>query len=296
MKRAVFEQTLSCVLAIVVAGGALAAERFEHGLLWRVSRGGVAPSHVFGTIHSADPRAAELPAAVQKAFARSRSLTLEYVADGYGRERFLEAAMFLDRQTLQGKIGAEDFGRVLAMFAPLGLRREFVDKLKPWGVLLNVRAADASPQAGVTLDGLLFDMAGKRRMAVEEMEELEEQVSLFDDFPMHSQVALLKHALAHRGELVGMAEATMQAYLRRDLAGIWRVQAEFAARHPEIAPHNEPLVKRVLHDRSVVMAFRMQRQMRRGGAFVALGALHLYGAKGVLALIEKDGWRVARVY
>jgi uncharacterized protein YbaP (TraB family) len=56
------------------------------------------------------------------------------------------------------------------------------------------------------------------------------------------------------------------------------------------------MTKRVVHDRSVVMAFRMQRELRRGAAFVALGALHLYGDKGVLALLEADGYRSTRVY
>ena len=56
------------------------------------------------------------------------------------------------------------------------------------------------------------------------------------------------------------------------------------------------MTKRVVHDRSVVMAFRMQRELRRGNAFVALGALHLYGEKGVLALLEEDGYRAARVF
>jgi uncharacterized protein YbaP (TraB family) len=55
------------------------------------------------------------------------------------------------------------------------------------------------------------------------------------------------------------------------------------------------MTKRMVHDRSVVMAFRMQRELRRGGAFVALGALHLYGEKGVLALLEADGYRAERV-
>jgi len=55
------------------------------------------------------------------------------------------------------------------------------------------------------------------------------------------------------------------------------------------------MTKRVIHDRSVVMAFRMQRQLRRGDAFVALGALHLYGEKGVLALLAEDGYRAERV-
>jgi uncharacterized protein len=45
-----------------------------------------------------------------------------------------------------------------------------------------------------------------------------------------------------------------------------------------------------------VMAFRMQRELRRGNAFVALGALHLYGEKGVLALLESDGYRAEVVF
>jgi hypothetical protein len=36
--------------------------------------------------------------------------------------------------------------------------------------------------------------------------------------------------------------------------------------------------------------------LRKGGAFVALGALHLYGKKGVLALLVEDGWKVTRIY
>jgi uncharacterized protein YbaP (TraB family) len=50
-----------------------------------------------------------------------------------------------------------------------------------------------------------------------------------------------------------------------------------------------------VHDRNVVMAFRMQRELRRGNAFIALGALHLYGAHGVLARLEADGYRATRL-
>jgi uncharacterized protein YbaP (TraB family) len=40
----------------------------------------------------------------------------------------------------------------------------------------------------------------------------------------------------------------------------------------------------------------MQRELRRGRAFVAVGALHLYGERGVLALLDEDGYRAERVY
>jgi uncharacterized protein YbaP (TraB family) len=220
---------------------------------------------------------------------------LEFVPDRYSRERFLEASMFLDRQTLEDKIGTEDFERAVEVLAPTGLAREAVNKLKPWGVLLNLRNPRQA-ERGTPLDSQLLELARLRRLPLSQIEGVEEQIFTFDEFPMDSQVALLKHSLAHREELAELAERTLEAYLERDLAAIWRLREQFAARHPQIAAHQAVMTKRVVHDRSVVMAFRMQRQLRRGDAFVALGALHLYGTKGVLALLEADGYRADRVF
>jgi len=290
MKRRAFTVALAAL-----ALPALAAEkRFNRGLLWRIDKQGVAPSHVYGTIHVTDARLAELPPLVRKRFDGAKSLMLEFVPDPYSRERFLEASMFLDRQTLAEKIGPADFERALEQLQPIGLPREVVNKLKPWGVLLNLRNPKRAEQ-GAPLESQLLELARARRLPFDQIEGVEEQIFTFDEFPMESQVALLKHSLAHRDELVELAERTLEAYLAGDLAGIWRLREQFVARHPQIAAHQAVMTKRVVHDRSVVMAFRMQRQLRRGAAFVALGALHLYGEKGVLALLEADGYRAERV-
>jgi len=273
---------------------AAARSRFTRGLLWRVAKEGIAPSHVFGTIHVPDPRLSELPGPVREAFDRSGSLMLEFVPDAYAKERFLEAAMFLDRRTLEETIGSEDFERALEQLRPIGLSREFVNKLKPWGVLLNLRGPEGVQ--GSPLDARLLDEAAARRMPLAQIEGVEEQIFTFDEFPMESQVALLKHSLAVRDELIALAERTLQAYLARDLAAIWRLRERFIGRHPRVAAHQAVMTKRVVLDRSVVMAFRMQRQLRRGAAFVALGALHLYGERGVLALLGQDGYRTRRIY
>ena len=270
-----------------------AAGRFDRGLLWRIAGKAAAASHVYGTIHVSDPRLAALPRPVRRAFDGARALMLEFLPDSYARERFLEAAMFLDGQTLEQKIGAEDFERAYRHLAQLGLPREFVNRIKPWGVLLNLQNPER-PQ-GSPLDSQLLELARERRMPLAQIEEVEEQIFTFDEFPMESQVALLKHSLAHGAELSLLAERTLEAYLAGDLAGIWRLREEFGARHPEIGPHQAVMTKRVVHDRNVVMAFRMQRELRRGKAFIAIGALHLYGEKGVLALLEADGYRATPV-
>jgi uncharacterized protein len=289
-RRSFLLASLTCAAAPAWA----ARERFGRGLLWRVSGNGAAPSHVYGTIHVADARLGELPPPVHKAFEAARSLMLEFLPDAYAKERFLEAAMFLDGQTLEEKIGAEDFERAFEHLTPIGLSREFVNKLKPWGVLLNLRSPRGDE--GSPLDSRLLEMARARRMPLYQIEGVEEQIFTFDEFPMESQVALLKHSLAHRDELSELAERTLEAYLERDVSAIWRLREAFSARHPQIAAHQTVMTKRVVHDRSVVMAFRMQRQLRRGAAFVALGALHLYGERGVLALLEQDGYHAARVF
>ena len=277
----------------MVAMPVRAAERYERGLLWRVTKD-KATSHVFGTIHDADARVAVPPAPAEEAFGRSRALLVEFLPDAYTRERFTEAALFTDRQTLEEKIGADDFARVLERLAPTGLERDVVGKLKPWGALINLRhsAADAPESAEAHLIG----QARARRLAVLQMEGVEEQIFAFDECPMETQVALLKHSLAHREELMTLEDETIRAYLARDLSAIWRLRERFIARYPEVAPHQAVMTKRLLYDRSVVMAFRMQRELRRGGAFVAVGALHLHGEKGILALLQGDGYRATRVY
>ena len=270
-----------------------AAARYERGLLWRVTKGSAA-SHVFGTIHDADVRVTDLPVPAAEAFGKSRTLLVEFLADAYTRERFTEAALFTDRQTLEEKIGADDFARVLEQLAPTGLERDVIGKLKPWGALINLRHSVAD--APESLDARLIGQARGRRLAVFQMEGVEEQIFAFDECPMETQVALLKHSLAHRDELMALEDETIRAYLARDLDAIWRLRQRFIARYPEVAEHQAVMTKRLLYDRSVVMAYRMQRELRRGGAFVAVGALHLYGEKGVLALLQQDGYRATRIY
>lgn len=293
-RRALLAAALAAAFGPAAVAG-IGAAPFRMGLLWRVSGPQAEPSHVFGTLHAGDPRLQPFPAPVRQAFDSSRALMLEYLPDQYARERFLEAAMYLDGRTLEQDIGEADFERAVRALAPTGLTREFVRKVKPWGVLLNLHLSH-QPSGTAPPEVRLVQRARERRMPVAQIENVEEQIFTFDEMSHASQLALLRHYLSHPEELDALAERTLQAYLRGDLETIWEAQEDFAGRHPELRAHHEELVKRVVLDRSVVMAYRMQRELRRGRAFVAVGALHLYGARGVLALLEEDGYRADRLY
>jgi len=56
------------------------------------------------------------------------------------------------------------------------------------------------------------------------------------------------------------------------------------------------LARHIVDNRSVTMAHRLYLPLRSGRVFAAVGATHLYGTRGVLRLIEQQGYRVARAY
>ena len=272
-----------------------ADSKFSKGLLWRVSKLGVATSYVFGTIHLADPRVLELPVPVGRALARSKRYYMEAVLGEREAGRFFEAGQFEDERRLEPLIGPDAYARVASTLRERQVPDRIIARLKPWAALANLTVIPEDYEK-TTLDQKLAERARDQHMRVMGLEGIEEQISVFDRIPLDTQVELLKHTLAHRDYFAAMIEPTIQAWMKRDLAGIRAISDRISVRFPQMAGHYRILFKRVVEDRSVVMAHRLFMPLREGGAFVAVGANHLYGSRGILALIERQGYRVERAY
>jgi uncharacterized protein len=288
----------ACLLVAVAASLAAAAEpaqKFSRGLLWSVSRAGVPPSYVFGTIHVPDPRVLDLPDAVARALGRSRRVYLETMLGAREEARFFEAAQFEDGRRLEPLIGAEAYAGVAAELRRRGVPDDVIARLKPWAALANLTVLPEDYES-VTLDEKVAAIARGHGARILGLEGVEEQIAVFERIPLDTQVELLRHALAHRDELAAMIEPTIQAWMQRDLAGLHSVSDRIGVRYPGMAEHYRILFRSVVENRTVVMAHRLFLPLREGRAFVAVGANHLYGDRGLLALIEAQGYRVTRVY
>lgn len=270
-------------------------EKFTKGLLWRVSKTGSAPSHIFGTIHLADPRVLDIPDPVSAALASSRRYYTENLQGEREARRLFEAGQFEDGRRLEPLIGSDAYAKAAAVLRERQVPDEVIARLKPWAVLTNLTVTPEDYDK-VTLDQKLLGIARHRGLRVLGLEGVEEQIGVFDRLPLETQVGLLRHALDHRDELAGMIEPAVQAWLRRDLTGIHLASYRAAERYPEMADHYRVLHRSVVESRSVVMAHHLSVPLREGHAFVAVGADHLYGSEGMLALIEQQGYRVERVY
>ncbi len=282
-------------LATAGAGAAETGEPFTRGLLFRVDAPGKPPSWVFGTVHSNDPRVTALPEAVSDALAKSRRLAPEIHLSPSELSEFFEAAQFDDGRRLADYFDPDALG---AIRASLGMRApppEVFDRLKPWAVLLLL-AKPADAGVAPTLDEVVIDAAQRRRMAIIGLELPDEQIAALDTIPLASQVALVRWALARHGELATENEAVLAAWLARDLAGLAALAAAPGRDDPALAAHLAQLTKHLVVNRSVQMAHRLFLPLRGGRVFVAVGALHLYGRDGLLALIRAQGYRVRRIY
>ncbi len=272
---------------LLAAAPAFAAERFERGLLWRVEAPGAAPSYLFGTLHSDDQRVVKMPPAARRAFKRARTVALEAISDEADARRY-RAAMAGAEPQLPALLGA-DYPRVEALLRESGVPRAAAARFKPWAALIVLlQPRDAT---GLTLDHLLAFEAAQAGKRVVQLETVEEQIEALDGMPAQVQVALLRDVQARFEEIQAAVYPTLDAYAAGDLAAQFRINAETMGTGPEA----DVFLERLLYRRSERFAERLAPLLKRGGVFAAFGALHLYGPRGVPALLERRGFRVTPV-
>lgn len=271
-----------------------AAQRFDHGLLWRIEGGAAQASHVFGTIHVSDKRVTQLPPVVARVLDEARSLSIEIGIDSANLITLARRMVFLDGRDLPGAVGPELYGRTAALTAGLGIPEAALRLFRPWAIALILSVPPQNPAE--VLDQVLAGAARAQGKPVHELETVEEQIGVFEGLQDADQVLLLRRAVENHEHMPRAIERVIEAYLGRDLAAMSRISDETAGGSSEVRRLNEIVNRRLIHERNVRMAERMQARLKEGGAMVAVGALHLYGERGVLAELERRGWRLTRVY
>ena len=283
------------ILVPATEGAEPSKAAFAEGRLWRIAKPGVGDSYAFGTIHVADSRVSAIPDAVGDAIARTGTLAMELPPVEVVEAQLFELEQQDDGGRLEPLIGPDAFDLVRRELALNGTPERVVERLKPWAAMM--RLTWGRPRGDTrSLDENLLMVARERRMRLISLESVDEQIAAFDAIPLDAQVALLRNALAHRDALEGATEPAIEAWQRGDLAALARMPERIGGQFPGMAPHYAQLTRHLVEDRTVLMHHRLFLPLRSGRVFVAVGALHLYGDRGLLAMLVRDGYRVTRVW
>lgn len=271
------------------------------GLFWRIEKPGVKPSYLFGTVHLTDDRLTDLPQAVREALTSSERVIVENtdVLDPQAGAAAMAAnakyVSFTDGDTLSAHLNDSDkallgqfFGGTLAP----------VDRMKPWmlAVALAVPVCEMQRRAGhLVVDAVVAKLATEKGIDVIGLESVREQLSAFDGIALSIQADFLMST----ARMIDMREdlfATMGAlYLERRVAMIDALSRDLSDRTGISQEAYDVFSKQLVQRRNKIMAERSAPYVKKGGSFIAVGALHLPYETGLVEEFRKQGYAVTRL-
>jgi uncharacterized protein YbaP (TraB family) len=204
----------------------------------------------------------------------------------------LSAAMFFTgEQRLTDSLAPPLAERTLRLLNLHGYPNEISAKMKPWAAYLSLSTPPT--KSGLLLDIELLKRAQAEGMPTYGIESVQEQVAIFADLSEAEHVALLQDVVCHYAEFQRDLAELKTLYLQRDLGGLLALSSKYQMSD---TPRYQRLLDVLLWKRNIRMAERLIPRLAEGGAFIAVGALHLAGERGLLALLEARGFTITKLY
>src|SRR5271165_457546 len=272
------------------------------GLLWRIDRPGLAPSYLYGTIHSTDDAALALARRAAERIGGAKVVATELGPMDAVEKADIGAAALAkgldhDHDTFDG-VPEKDRSGIEAFAVAQGFPAVFAHHLKLWFLaLLTATPACETRRQALDLpevDQFLAEAAAASGVKVVALETAGEQIDAIS--AMRPDIALAMLTLAVREpEMSDDIYATMlKLYSESRPAEILPIADTIGGMSEAERAAQDEFVRLLLTDRNARMAERAGLLLREGGAFIAVGALHLPGRDGLIARFRAQGYRVEK--
>jgi hypothetical protein len=275
------------VRATAIAAHGPAVTSSKH-MLYRVRGPNGATVYVLGSVHLLSADAATLPAEVDSAFAHSRSLTLETSIDSIQARgpEMLMRGQYSDGRTLRGTLSAKSATKVDSLLHLYGLSLDQVNAFKPWMVSLlmtQLAMQKLNLQAQYGVDMQLNTRAKQASKPVRGLESVDFQMGLFDALSPADQERLLVDS---DGPDVTAKElgSIQDAWRHGDAAMLDSLINSHVAEAPT-------LFDALITARNRAWIPKIETLIRGGDdALIVVGAGHLVGKQGVVAMLRAKGY------
>jgi uncharacterized protein YbaP (TraB family) len=286
----------------------------EKALMWRISGKKLKKSsYLFGTIHMIDKKDFFLPEYVKTAFDESENVVFEIntddMTDMSAMGNMMDMMFMDDGTTLKDLLSEEDYKRVKKSLNenPLMMMMgDMVDKIKPLFLSAMIDQGDMGGGSGdnpLGGGGGMMGMGGntmsyemeftKMAKAAEKpiagLETVDFQMSMFDSISLEDQANMLVQSLdAEKDEGEDALSQMVALYKAQDIPGLHQMIHEQSAGSVDFED-------KLLNMRNKNWIPLMAEQMPENVTFFAVGAGHLGGEEGVIALLRKEGYVVVPV-
>jgi uncharacterized protein YbaP (TraB family) len=288
----------TAALAIVLA---LTAVVERHGYAqsrnfgWRVTspQGAI---YIVGSVHLLSKDFYPLNPALEKAYKDSNLLVEEVdiaeMTSPVTQTTTLMRGMQPSSMPLDKVLSPSTMGALSKKAQELGLPIEALKQFKPWMIALTLEAMEwqkAGFDQDLGLDKHFYDQAQADGKRVQGLETTEYQISRFDEMPMDLQ----DHLLAETLKSIDTEQASMSRLIEAWRTGDGQAVERIVLKDLEQEPQ---LYQRLLVDRNKNWMPKLDALFARGGrAMVVVGAAHLVGPDGLLAMFRSKGYKVEQL-
>ena len=260
--------------------------------IWKVSAPGGA-LYLVGSVHLLTKDYYPLSPALETAFKDSNLLVEE--ADLGEMEapasqfKLLSRGLLPGDQSLDRVVSPATYALVAKRISDLGMPIEPLKRFKPWMLALTLVQLEwqkAGFDASLGLDKHFYDRAKIDGRAVQGLETVDYQLSLFDGMTMQEQDRLLAESLKDLDKERASALRLTDAWKAGDATAVERIVLDDVK--------DDPLMyQRLLVNRNRNWLPQLDALLTRNGrAFVVVGAAHLVGPDGLLAMLKAKGYKV----
>ncbi len=208
------------------------------GLLWRIEKPGLAPSYLFGTIHSTDKSALEVARRAAQSIAGAKIVATELGGPIDAIEKAnitaatLAKALDRDHDTFEGAIAPEDRETIEKFITGLGYPAAFAHHLKLWflAILTGLPKCEAERE-GLNLpevDQFLAETARDLGVKVIGLETAEEQLAAIANLRPQLAATMLTLAARDPGLNDDLYATTLRLYRESRPAEILAVPTPWA--------------------------------------------------------------------
>jgi uncharacterized protein len=290
-----------CLLAValvaaLISTGRLAAavqdtapEAQRKGFIWSFERGG-RTGWLVGSLHLLTADSYPLPPSMETAFARADTLVEEIDLSESADPKFamsvLAKAMYQDGSTLSTRLSPVTYAALSEWLKRNGLVVDLFQQLKPWMVSLTIQTLALKrigfdPALG--LDKYFEDAARKAGKRIMPLETAEQQIDFLDKLGAKTQDAMLLESLETADTEQAEIKAIAAAWRAGDAAAVERIALAGMKDAPEV-------YQALLVDRNRRWMPKLEACVQANRCFVVVGAAHLVGADGLIAMLRQRGF------
>lgn len=262
----------------------------KSSLLWEITGKDLKqPSYLFGTIHIICKEDFFLPPIVTEKFTNADQIFLELdMDDPMMVLKMMQLLQLPKGQTIKQLFGDSAFKTFDEQYKKItGSSAMMFNTFKPFMLMSMLTEKSLSCTARESYEQTFIAMAAKQKKNIKGLETIEDQVAVFDSIPDSTEIANLKSMVVDFNKGVEEFKKLVAVYKTQDVDSMYRLTNQ----SPELMEAEEELLVK----RNSKWIPIIETNMQQTSCFFAVGAAHLGGDIGVIALLRKQGYTVKPV-